>query len=98
MADETGAASAKAADAKDGVLAKLRRAGETLSAAEYMALARGLKSDPEARERLQPVRLVLLSSFTTTLLDAYVKVEAARRGFWADVHHGGFGQFEQALL
>jgi FkbH-like protein len=69
-----------------------------LSAAAYMTLARGLKDDPEARERLKPARLVLLSSFTTTLLDPYVKVEAARQGFLVDTHHGGFGQFEQALL
>jgi FkbH-like protein len=72
--------------------------GEAPPAAEYMALARALKDDPEARERLQPVRLVLLSSFTTTLLEPYVKVEAARHGLYADIHHGGWGQFEQALL
>lgn len=80
-----------------GVLAKLA----TLAAptpAEYMGIARGLKDDAEARERLQRVRVVLLSTFTTTLLDAYVKVEAARQGFLADVFHGAFNQFEQVLL
>ncbi len=71
---------------------------KALSAAEYMKAARALKDDAAARERLQPVRLVLLSTFTTTLLDAYLKVEAARQGFLVDIHHGGFNQFEQELL
>ena len=66
--------------------------------AEYMTLARGLKEDPEARERLKPLRLVVLSTFTTTLLDPYIKVESARQGFLVDTFHGGFGQFEQVLL
>ena len=37
---------------------------KVLSAAEYMKAARVLKEDPKARERLRPVRLVLLSTFT----------------------------------
>jgi len=63
-----------------------------------MKAARALKDDPTAKDPLQPLRLVLLSSFTTTLLDAYLKVEAAKQGFLADIHHGGFNQFEQELL
>lgn len=85
--------------AEGGALERIRTAkSEGLSPAEYMSLARALAGDPEARERLQPVRLVLLSSFTTTLFEPYLKVEAARHGFLVDIHHGGFGQFEQALL
>ncbi len=85
--------------AEGGALERIRSArGEGISPAEYMKLARGLEADPEGRARLQPVRLVLLSSFTTTLLEPYLKVEAARHGFFVDIHHGGFGQFEQALL
>ena len=85
--------------AEGGVLERIRSPrAEGFSPAEYMSLARALAADPEARERLQPVRLVLLSSFTTTLFEPSLKVEAARQGFLVDIHHGGFGQFEQALL
>ena len=73
-------------------------ASATLSRAEYMNRARGLKSDPAAREGLKPLRLVMLASYTTTLLDPTLVVEAARQGLYADIHHGGFGQFEQELL
>ncbi len=85
----------------EGTLELIRQAyanDKTPTASEYMTLARSLKADASARERLTPIRLVLLSSFTTTLLDPYLKVEAARQGFLADVHHGGFGQFEQELM
>ena len=70
----------------------------SLSAAEYQKRARALRDDPKAREGLAPVRLVLLSSFTTQLLDAFIKVECANQGLYADIHHGGWGQFEQELL
>jgi FkbH-like protein len=77
-------------------LEKLRATPEgSLSSADYSRLARQLGGEKEA---LTPLRLVLLSTFTTTLFDPFLKVEAARHGFWADVHHGGFGQFEQVLL
>ena len=85
--------------AEASALDQIRSArSEGLSPAEIMKLARLLAADPEARKRLQPVRLVLLSSFTTTFLEPSLKVEAARQGLFLDVHHGGFGQFEQALL
>jgi len=71
---------------------------KAMTAAEYMKAARALKDDPEAKKNLTPVRLVLLSSFTTQLLDAYLKVEASKAGLLADIHHGGWGQFEQELL
>ncbi len=71
---------------------------KVLSAADYMKAARALKDDAKAREKLTPIRLVLLSSWTTTLLEPYLKVEAAKQGFYADIHHGGWGQFEQELL
>ncbi len=80
----------------ESALARIRKGG--LSPAETMSLARRLSTDAEARAQLSPLRLVVLASFTTTLLDPYLKVEAARQGFLADVFHGGFGQFEQELL
>jgi FkbH-like protein len=84
--------------AEGGVLTRIRAKKEGLSPAEYMSLARALATDLEAKERLQPVRLILLASFTTTFFEPAVKVEAARLGFLVDIHHGGFNQFEQALL
>lgn len=73
----------------------LENAPGSLSSAEYMGLARELStSDLD----LQPVRLALLSSFTTTLFDPFLEVEAARYGFNLSIHHGGFGQFEQVML
>jgi FkbH-like protein len=79
-------------------LEKIRSAPEGgLSSAEYSRLARELASGSE-KDGLVPIRLVILASFTATLLDPFLKVEAARHGFWADVFHGGFGQFEQVLL
>ncbi|MGB5630140.1 MAG: HAD-IIIC family phosphatase, partial [Woeseiaceae bacterium] len=84
--------------AEDSVSAldRIRNASHlSLTAAQYMTLARELSA---SANDLQPIRLVLLASFTTSLFDSYLKVEAARYGFDLDVHHGGFGQFEQALL
>ena len=61
--------------AEGGALERIRQAKvEGLSPAEYMSLARALAADAQAREKLQPVRLVLLSSFTTTLFEPYLKV------------------------
>jgi FkbH-like protein len=66
-----------------------------LSGARYMALARQL-SDVESD--LAPIRLVMLSTFTTDLLSPFLKVEGARYGLAIEVYGGGFGQLEQALL
>jgi FkbH-like protein len=60
-----------------------------------MSIARELSAKSHG---LRPIRIVLLASFTTSLFDAFLKVEAARFGFGLSIHHGGFGQFEQALL
>lgn len=65
------------------------------TAAEYLKAARALN---DRKDSLKPIRLVLLSSWTTTLLEPFLKVEAAEHGFYADIHHGGWGQFEQELL
>jgi FkbH-like protein len=69
------------------------RPGE-ISLADYRTLARDLA---EQAPVLEAVRLVLLSSYTTELLDAPLIVEGARYGLGVDVYHGGYGQFEQAL-
>ncbi len=69
-----------------------------LSPAQIMKRARALKSDESARAGLQRVRLVLLASYTTTLLEPTLMVEGERQGLYLDIHHGGFGQFEQELL
>lgn len=66
-----------------------------LTPADYVRIARELDRD---RSSLEPLRLVLLSTFTATLLAPYLKVEAARQGFHLDIHFGAFGQFEQALF
>jgi FkbH-like protein len=42
--------------------------------------------------------VVLLATWTTRVLDAFIRVEGARHGFRLDVRHGAFGQFEQELL
>jgi FkbH-like protein len=65
-----------------------------LTLREYQSLARNLS---EARLPLDPVRVVFLASYTTQVLEAYLRVEGARHGFAVDVHHGAFGQFEQEL-
>jgi FkbH-like protein len=63
--------------------------------AAYQALAREVSA---SGEHLDGVRVVLLASYTTRVLDAFVRVEGARHGLLLDVHHGAFGQFEQEIL
>jgi FkbH-like protein len=65
------------------------------SLAEYQGLAREVST---SAADLDAVRVVLLASYTTSVLDAFVRVEGARHGLRLDVHHGAFGQFEQELL
>jgi len=77
------------------VLARIREAPPGgLSLADYQALSRELGSQELP---LDAMRLVLLASYTTRVLDAFLRVEGARHGLLLDVHHGGFGQFEQEL-
>jgi FkbH-like protein len=78
------------------LLEKIRTsAPDSLSLADYRALAREMAPHVGA---LEPVRLSILSSFTTQLLDPYLVVEGARHGLGVEVRHGGFGRFEQALM
>lgn len=78
------------------LLAKIRiSAPGGIPLAEYRTLAREL-ADPVPG--LTPVRVVLLSTFTSDLLDPYLIVEGARHALSVDVFHGGWGQLEQALL
>src|SRR5690606_921414 len=62
---------------------------------EYAQLARALDAGAPALEKL---RLTLLSTYTTEVLDPLLRVESARHGFALEIRHGGFGQLEQALL
>ena len=79
-----------------GVLAEIRSSPPGgLSPARYQALSRELHADAHG---LQRVRLVLLSTYTTDLLTAFLRVEGARHGLEIDVWHGGYGQIEQALV
>jgi FkbH-like protein len=66
-----------------------------LRLSEYQTLAREVSA---AGSGVPRTRVVLLASYTTTVLDAFVRVEAARHGLFLDVHHGAFGQFEQELM
>jgi len=69
---------------------------EDLGVPELRKLARAVKALPEGV--LQQLHLVVLSSFTTNVLEPYLVVESARHGLALDTFYGGFGQFEQALL
>jgi FkbH-like protein len=67
-----------------------------LSAAEYHRLAREIASHHGAR--LTPLRMAVLSSYSTTFLRPYLVVEGARRDFATELHFGAFNQFEQELV
>ena len=47
---------------------------------------------------LHSARIGILSSFTSNHLKPYLVVEAARRGIFADIFFGPYGQFEQQIL
>lgn len=67
------------------------------SPASYLRAAREL-GQSTARAALTSVRVGVLSTFTTDLLVPYVAVEAARRGFAAEIAIAPFGQLEQQVL
>lgn len=69
--------------------------GGSPSSAEYAGLARSIHERPDG---LHPVRLLVLSSWTTQMLSSHFTVEGARRGLHVQPQPGPFGQFEQALL
>lgn len=50
------------------------------------------------RDQLRPVRVALLATFTISPLVPFLKVEAARQGFAADVYVGPFDGTQQELL
>lgn len=73
----------------------LRLLDEKPAPAAYSQAAREIRS---LKEQLQPVRVALLSSFTVRSLAPYLEVEAARRGFAADVYVGPFNGVVQELV
>src|SRR5436190_8756407 len=73
----------------------LQSLDERPAPAAYAQAAREIKT---FHEQLQPARVALLSSFTVRSLVPYLEVEAARRGFAADVYVGPFNAVTQELL
>src|SRR6185312_5807615 len=63
--------------------------------AGYQALAREIG---ELRGGLRPLKVALLASFTIDPLVPFLRVEAARHGFDADVYVTPFNSVNQALL
>jgi FkbH-like protein len=63
--------------------------------AAYQALAREIG---ELRAGLRPLKVALLSSFTIDPLVPFLRVEAARDGFDADVYVSPFNSVNQSLL
>lgn len=66
------------------------------SPAAYAQALRALRADPP--EQARRLRAVVLSTFSANLLEPFMAVEAAERGFLLDLHFGPFGQIEQAAL
>jgi FkbH-like protein len=73
----------------------LRALDEHPTVAAYTQAARAVRA---VREGLRPVRLALLATFTIDGLKPYLEVEAARRGFAADVYVAPFDSVKQELL
>ena len=73
----------------------LRSVDERPTLAAYAQAAREIRS---LGERLQPVRVSLLSTFTIDSLRPYLEVEAARLGFGANTYVGPFNSVRQELL
>lgn len=84
------------AESRDELVDELRKlAHEGLSTLEL----RRAVSELEARdEERSPLRVVVLSSYTTELLRDALSFEALLRGFQLDLQLGEFGQVEQELL
>lgn len=66
------------------------------SPAAYAQALRALRANPPADAR--PLRTVVLSTFSANLLEPFIAVEAAERGFLLDLQFGPFGHLEQAAL
>lgn len=62
--------------------------------ANYRRLARTLAREAEG---LSPLRLTLLTSYTSTFWDDFLRVEFARRGYGVEISRGSFGEFETFL-
>src|SRR5438105_3087788 len=75
----------------------LQQVDERGTVGAYSQAAREVRA-AEVREQLRPVRVALLSSYTINSLTAYLEVEAARKGFGADVYVGPFNAVTQELL
>jgi FkbH-like protein len=73
----------------------LRTLDERPTVAAYTQAARAVRS---LRDGLRPVRVALLATFTIDGLKPYLEVEAARRGFAADLYVAPFDSVKQELL
>jgi FkbH-like protein len=73
----------------------LQALDEHPTVAAYTQAARALRARPDG---LRPVRIALLATFTIDGLKPYLEVEAARRGFAADVYVAPFDSIKQELL
>ncbi len=73
----------------------LQLADERATVGAYSQAARELR---QLHEQLRTVRVALLSSYTINSLVSYLEVEAARKGFGADVYVGPFNAVTQELL
>lgn len=62
----------------------------------YLKVARQIEA--EAGDVLRPVKMAVVSTFTSELLRPYLIVESAARGLKADLHFAPFNQLEQQLL
>ena len=67
---------------------------ERPTAAAYAEAARRI----ESLDGLRPIRVALLPSFTIDPEVSFLKVEAARRGFAADVYVAPFNSIQRELL
>lgn len=73
----------------------LRALDEHPTVAAYSQTARAVRS---LHDGLRPVRIALLATFTVDGLRPYLEVEAARRGFAAEVYVAPFDSVKQELL
>src|SRR5512145_1651595 len=73
----------------------LRTLDEHPTVAAYTQAARAVRS---LWAGLRPARIALLATFTIDGLKPYLEVEAARRGFAADVYVAPFDSVKQELL
>ncbi|MGE3776354.1 MAG: hypothetical protein AB7F89_04155, partial [Pirellulaceae bacterium] len=73
----------------------LRTIDSRPTASAYQSGAHALRN---LRERLRPIRVGILATFTAEPLIPFLEVESARLGFAADIYQGPFNAVRQELL